>query len=65
MSDFIRRLERTFCLAYGHDKMLAETRDALLHGQLQEGLRQHLMEAPAVSGASSYSMLCHAAKNEE
>ncbi len=29
MSDFIRRLERTFRLAYGHVKMLAETRDAL------------------------------------
>ena len=65
VSDFIRRLERTFCLAYGHDNMLAETRAALLHGQLQEGLRQQLMEAPAVSGASNYSMLCHAAKNEE
>lgn len=65
VSDFIRRLERTFRLAYGHDRMLAETRDALLHGQLQEGLRQHLMEAPAVSGASTYSMLCHAAKNEK
>ena len=25
ISDFIRRLERTFHLAYGHDKMLAET----------------------------------------
>ena len=34
VSDFIRRLERSFHLAYGHDKMLAETRDALLHGQL-------------------------------
>ena len=45
--------------------MLAETRDALLHGQLQEGLRQHLMEALAVSSASTYTMLCHAAKNEE
>ena len=65
VTDFIRRLERTFHLACGRDKMLAETRDALLHGQLQEGLRQHLMEAPAVSGASTYSMLYLAAKNEE
>ena len=65
VSDFIRRLERTFRLAYGHDNILAETRAALLNGQLQEGLRQQLMEAPAVSGASSYSMVCHAAKNEE
>ena len=45
-----------------HDKMLD---DALLHGQLQEGLRQHLMEAPAVSGAPTYSVLCCATKNEE
>ena len=62
VSDFIRRLERTFRLAYGHDKMLD---DALLHRQLQEGLRQHLMEAPAVSGAPTYSVLCCATKNEE
>ena len=62
VSDFIRRLERTFRLAYGHDKMSTETRHALLHG---EGLRQRVMEAPAVSGATTYTMLCHAAKNEE
>ena len=48
-----RRLERIFCPTYGYDKMLAETRDTLLHGQLQEGLRDHLIEAPAVSGAST------------
>lgn len=55
VSDFIRRLERTFRLAYGRDGMLVETKDALLHGQFQEGLRHHLMEAPAVSGASTYA----------
>ena len=65
VSDFIRRLERTFRLAYGRDGMLAETRDALLHGQLQEGLQHRLMEAPAVSGASTYAVLCQAAKTEE
>ena len=65
VSEFIRRLKRTFRLAYGRDGMLNETRDALLHGQLQEGLQHHLMEAPAVSGASTYAMLCQAAKTEE
>ena len=64
-SSFIRRLERTFQLAYGRDGMLSETRDALLCSQLQEGLRDNLMEAPAVSGALNYQALCIAAKNEE
>lgn len=64
-SSFIRRLERTFQLAYGRDGMLSETRDALLYSQLQEGLRDNLMEAPAVSGALNYQALCIAAKNEE
>ena len=65
VGDFIRRLERTFQLAYGRDGMLPETRDALLYGQLQEGLRDNHMEGPAVSGALSYQALCLAAKNEE
>ena len=65
VTDFIRRLERTFQVAYGHDRMLAETRATLLHGQLQEGLRQELMRAPAVSGAQTYQELCLAARNEE
>ena len=38
VADFIRRLERTFQIAYGQDGMSAETRDTLLHSQLQEGL---------------------------
>ena len=37
----------------------------LFHGQLQEGLQHRLMEAPAVSGTSTYAMLCQAAKTEE
>ena len=45
--------------------MSAETRDTLLHGQLQEGLRYELMRSPAVSGAQNYKELCLAAKNEE
>ena len=46
VADFIRRLERVFRVAYGHDHMSAETRATLLHGQLQEGLRQEVMRAP-------------------
>ena len=49
--------KRTFRLTYGHDSMSAETRDALLFGQLQEGLKYGLMERPAVSGATSYLYL--------
>ena len=38
VATFIRRLERTFQIPYGHDRMSAETRNTLLHGQLQDGL---------------------------
>ncbi len=38
VSDYIRRVERTFIIAYGQDIMSRETREMLLHGQLQEGL---------------------------
>ncbi len=65
VGEFVRRLEKTFRLAYGDDGMRPDTRDALLFGQLQEGLRYNLMESPAVSGATSYQALCVAAKNEE
>jgi len=51
VSTFIRRLERTFQIAYGHDAMSIKTRETLLRGQLQEGLLQEVMRAPAVSGA--------------
>ena len=66
VSDFIRRLERTFQLAFGCDPMSTETRDILLHGKLQGGLRIDLVsKALAISGAQSYKELCVAAKNEE
>jgi len=45
--------------------MSAETRDTLLHSQLQKGLRYDIMKAPVVSGAQSYKELCLASKNEE
>ena len=65
VSDFIQRLERTFQIAYGRDQMLKETRDTLLHSQLQEGLCDELMRSPTVSGAQTYLELCLTAKNEE
>ena len=65
VADFIRRLERTFRVAYGHDHMSVETRATLLYGQLQEGLRQELMRVPAVLGAQTYQELCLASRNEE
>ena len=65
VADFIRRLEKTFRIAYCRDKLSDETRDALLYGQLQESLCFDLVRAPAVSGAQSYKELCVAAKSEE
>ena len=65
VSDYIRRLEKMFRLAYGRDKMTSETRDALLFGQMHEGLQYELMESPAVSGATGYKQLCQAARSEE
>lgn len=65
VADFIRRLERTFRVAYGRDGIASEARDALLYGQLHEGLKYEIIRAPGVSGVDSYSSLCLAAKNEE
>ena len=65
VSDFIRRLEKIFQIAYGKDDLNHATRDALLYGQLYEGLTYELMQSPAVSGAQSYPELCTAAKGEE
>ena len=65
VSDYIRRLEQLFRRAYGHEGMSDETRDTLLHSQLQEGLSYALMKAPAVSGSRMYPELCLAARNEE
>ena len=58
MSDFIHRLEKMFRRAYGREALTTETRDALLYGQLQEGLKLEIMQA------QSYAELCVAAKNE-
>ena len=65
VADFICRLERTFCIALGRDKLSKETKDAMLYGQLQEGLRLLIIRSPSVSGALTYKELCMAAKHEE
>ena len=65
VSDFIRRLEKTFQIAYGKDNLNAATRDTLLYGQLYEGLCYDIMLSPAVSGSQGYRELCTAARAEE
>ena len=65
VADFIRRLERVFQIAYGNDTMGLETRETILYGQLQEGLRMELMKSSNVSGALTYKQLCVSAKNEK
>ena len=67
VSDYIRRLERAFQIAYGHEKLTTETQDALLYNQLHAGLKLSLVESPAVSGSliGTYKQLCLAAKQEE
>ena len=63
VADFILHSEQTFCRACGCNKVFKETRHALLHAQLQEGLKYAIMEAPAVLGSQTYRELCMAAKN--
>ena len=65
VADFIHHLEHTFKVAYGRGAMSVETRGALLHGQLQDGLKYEIMRAPSVSGSQTYKELCLAARNEE
>ena len=65
VSDFMRRLEKTFHIAYGKDPMTADTQQLLLYGQLREGLQEDLIKNPAVAGAKDYLQLCLAAKGEE
>jgi len=55
----------TDTVAYGTDKMSKETKDVMLYGRLQEGLRLSVVKNPSVSGALSYKELCIAAKHEE
>ena len=43
---------------------ITETRETILHDQLQEGLRIEIMNSPSVSGALVYKELVLIAKNE-
>ena len=65
VANYIRRLEQIFRVAYGRETMSDETRNALLHSQLQEGLSYELMKIPAISGSHFYQELCLTAKNEK
>lgn len=65
VADFIRRLEKTFQVAYGRDKLKTEMQDTLLYGQLMEGLKYELVRGPSVSGAQTYKELCTATNSEE
>ena len=65
VGDYIRRLERTFRITYGNDKLSQETSEAFLYGQMQEGLKMTLLRSPNVSDAQNYHELCISAKNEE
>lgn len=47
VSDFIRRLEKTFQIVYGRDDLNTAIQDALLYGQLYEGLL-HIQHAYTV-----------------
>ena len=62
---FVKRLEKLYQLAYGGDDLKAETKDALMYGQLYEGLRINIVRRPAVSGSQGYKQLCVSAKAEE
>ena len=64
VTDYIRRLERCYQLAYGRNKLTAETKEAILFGQLQGGLSYQIVKSPAVLGSQSYKGLCAAANAE-
>lgn len=65
VSDYILRVERCYQRAYGRDNLSVETREAILFGQLQDGMKFTLMQSPAVSGSQSYKDLCMTSRNEE
>lgn len=65
VANFVRRLQRTFNIAYGWDRVIQETKEAFLFGQLQEGLRLELLRGPEVSWTLGYRELCAAAKTDQ
>jgi len=65
VADYVCQLEKAFRVAFGNEKLGKETRETMLYGQLQGGLRLGILRNPSVSGAMSYKELCMVAKNEE
>ena len=58
VGDFIWWLEHVFQIAYSNDRMSPEMREAILYGQLQDGLQLELTSTHSVSGALTYKELC-------
>ena len=54
MSDFICRLEKGYSITYGTDKMCKETKNVMLYGQLQEGLRLSIAVYQVLSYIKSF-----------
>ena len=63
--NFICHLEKSFRVAFGQDGLSKETKESMLFGQLQEGLRLGIIRSSIVSGALDYRGLCMAARHEE
>ena len=51
-------------MPFGSNKLSKETKDAMLYGQLQEGLRLSIIRSPSVLGTLAYKELCMAAKHK-
>lgn len=65
VADYVCRLEKAFHVAFGSDGLGRETKEAMLYGQLQEGLRLGILKSLSVSVVLNYKGLCMAAKHEE
>ena len=65
VTDYIRRLEWCYQLAYSRDKLSSETKEDILFGQLQAGLSYQIVKSPAISGSQSYKTFCTTTKAEE
>ena len=58
VADYVYHLEKAFRVAFGSDGLSRETEEAMLYGQLQEGLRLGIIRSPSVSGALNYKGVC-------
>ena len=64
VADYIHGQECYFQIAYSHDKLTSEAKEAILFGQLQEGLSYEIMKSPSVSGTQLHNELCMVVKHE-